>query len=147
MNGGGSAPAEPRKNKVSSNAASTLPRTPPRRPWYSILYIQVLIAICIGILIGRFFPHAGIALKPLGDVFIALIRMMIAPVIFCVVVQGIASAGDLKKVGRVGVKALVYFEGMTTVALAFGLLLAMIFGPGHGMNIDVSKLDPKQLAS
>src|SRR4029077_10657431 len=86
-------------------------------------------------------------LKFFSDAFLKLISMVVAPIVFCVVVHGIASAGDLRKVGRVGVKALVYFEGMTTVALAFGLLLAMIFGPGHGMNIDVSKLDPKQLAS
>src|SRR6202022_5114152 len=100
------------------------------RPWYAILYVQVLIAIFIGILIGRFFPHAGIALKPLGDVFIALIRMMIAAVIFCVVVQGIASVGDLKKVGRVGVKALLYFEVVSTLALITGILVAVIVHPG-----------------
>src|ERR1700736_5655470 len=101
MNGDDPVATTPRKNKVS-NESSTPLRRPARGSWYSILYVQVLIAICIGILIGRFFPHAGIALKPLGDVFVALIRMMIAPVIFCVVVQGIASVGDLKKVGRVG---------------------------------------------
>src|SRR3954470_10083200 len=90
---------------------------PRRQPWYKILYVQVLIAIAIGILIGHFFPDTGKALKPLGDGFISLIKMMIAPVIFCTVVHGIASMQDLKKVGRIGVKTLVYFETVSTVAL------------------------------
>jgi len=111
------------------------------------LFTQVLIALLLVIAIGFFAPDAAQGLKFFSDAFLKLISMVVAPIVFCVVVHGIASAGDLRKVGRVGVKALVYFEGMTTVALAFGLLLAMIFGPGHGMNIDVSKLDPKQLAS
>jgi aerobic C4-dicarboxylate transport protein len=98
-------------------------------------------------LIGRFFPHAGIALKPLGDVFVALIRMMIAPVIFCVVVQGIASVGDLKKVGRVGVKALVYFEVVSTLALMTGILVAIMVHPGSGLNLDPRSLDPKTIAN
>ena len=78
-----------------------------RRPWYRDLYVQVLVAIALGIFVGHFFPKAGIALKPLGDGFIALIKMMIGPVIFCVLVQGIGSMTDMKKVGRVGVKTLV----------------------------------------
>jgi len=98
-------------------------------------------------LIGHFFPHAGIALKPLGDAFVALIRMMIAPVIFCVVVQGIASVGDLKKVGRVGIKALVYFEVVSTLALITGILVAALFHPGRGLNIDPAVLDPKSIAN
>jgi aerobic C4-dicarboxylate transport protein len=98
-------------------------------------------------LIGHFFPHAGIALKPLGDAFVALIRMMIAPVIFCVVVQGIASVGDLKKVGRVGIKALVYFEVVSTLALITGILVATLFHPGRGLNIDPAALDPKSIAN
>lgn len=118
-----------------------------RRPWYRTLYFQVLVAILCGILIGHFFPHAGVALKPLGDAFVALIRMMIAPVIFCVVVQGIASVGDLKKVGRVGVKALVYFEIVSTLALITGILVATIFHPGSGLNIDPAALDPKAVAT
>jgi aerobic C4-dicarboxylate transport protein len=134
-----------------SNTPSLPPDAPPSRkqrgPWYSTLYVQVLIAICIGILIGRFFPHAGIALKPLGDVFVALIRMMIAPVIFCVVVQGIASVGDLKKVGRVGVKALVYFEVVSTLALITGIIVAIITHPGSGLNLDPRSLDPKTIAN
>ena len=90
------------------------------RPWYTVLYVQVLIAITIGVLVGHFYPKTGTALKPLGDAFIALIRMMIAPVIFCTVVHGIASMSNLAKVGRVGLKALIYFEVVSTVALAIG---------------------------
>ena len=120
---------------------------PPRKHWYSILYIQVLIAILIGILIGHFSPKTGLALKPLGDAFVALIRMMIAPVIFCVVVQGIASMSDLKKVGRVGIKALLYFEVVSTLALIVGILVAVFFHPGAGLNIDPASLDPKTAAT
>ena len=110
--------------------------TLPGKRWYSILYIQVLIAILIGILIGHFSPKTGLALKPLGDAFVALIRMMIAPVIFCVVVQGIASMTDLNKVGRVGIKALLYFEVVSTLALIVGILFAVFFHPGAGLNIN-----------
>jgi aerobic C4-dicarboxylate transport protein len=111
------------------------------------VFTQVLIALLLGVVIGVVAPDTAQGLKFFSDAFLKLISMVVAPIVFCVVVHGIASAGDLRKVGRVGVKALIYFEGMTTVALAFGLLLAMIFGPGHGMNIDVSKLDPKVLTS
>src|SRR6202140_4662561 len=118
-----------------------------RQRWYSILYIQVLIAIALGILIGYLDPDLGKALKPLGDGFIALIKMMIAPVIFCTVVHGIASMSDLKKVGRVGVKTLFYFEAVSTLALAIGLLVGEILHPGSGFNIDPATLDPKAVAS
>ena len=121
--------------------------TKPQRPWYTVLYIQVLIAIAVGILIGHYFPKAGVALKPLGDGFIALIKMMIAPVIFCTVVHGIASMGDLKKVGRVGVKTLFYFEVVSTLALAIGLLVGDVLQPGDGFNIDPATLDPQAVAS
>jgi len=117
-----------------------------RRPWYSILYVQVLIAITCGILLGRFAPQAAVKLKPLGDVFVAMIRMMIAPVIFCVVVQGIASVSDLKKVGRVGVKALLYFEIVSTLALILGIGVALLLHPGAGLNIDPATLDSKAVA-
>src|SRR6266567_2500137 len=115
----------------------------PRRPWYTVLYIQVLIAIAVGILIGHYFPKTGTALKPLGDGFISLIKMMIAPVIFCTVVHGIGSMRDLKKVGRVGVKTLFYFEAVSTVALLLGLVVGKLLQPGKGFNIDVASLDPK----
>jgi aerobic C4-dicarboxylate transport protein len=120
---------------------------PARRPWYTVLYIQVLIAIAIGIAVGYFYPDLGKQLKPLGDGFIALIKMMIAPVIFCTVVHGIASMSDLKKVGRVGVKTLFYFEAVSTLALAIGLLIGEIVQPGSGFNIDPATLDPKAAAT
>src|SRR6202171_6042046 len=121
--------------------------TKPRRPWYAVLYVQVLIAIAVGVLIGHFFPKTGTALKPLGDGFISLIKMMIAPVIFCTVVHGIGSMRDLKKVGRVGVKTLFYFEAVSTLALAIGLLVGELLQPGKGFNIDPATLDPKAVAN
>src|SRR5947207_1301971 len=117
------------------------------RPWYRVLYIQVLIAIAVGVAIGNFLPDTGKAMKPLGDGFIALIKMMIAPIIFCTVVHGIGSMSDLKKVGRVGVKTLFYFEMVSTLALAIGLLVGEGLQPGKGFNIDASTLDPKAVAS
>jgi len=110
-------------------------------PLYKSLFVQVLAALVLGIILGMAAPKFAIELKVLSDGFLKLISMIVAPIVFCVVVHGIAGAGDLKKVGRVGVKALVYFEIMTTVALVLGLILAFIFGPGHGMNIDTTKLD------
>jgi aerobic C4-dicarboxylate transport protein len=118
-----------------------------RRPWYTVLYIQVLIAIAVGIALGHFYPATGVAMKPFGDGFISLIKMMIAPIIFCTVVHGISSMGDLRKVGRVGVKTLFYFEVVSTVALVIGLLVARTVQPGAGFNIDVATLDPKAVAS
>jgi aerobic C4-dicarboxylate transport protein len=119
----------------------------PRRPWYTILYVQVLLAIAAGILIGHYFPATGTALKPLGDGFISLIKMMIGPVIFCTVVHGIGSMRDLKKIGRVGVKTLFYFEAVSTVALALGLVIGELLQPGKGFNIDPATLDPNLVAS
>src|SRR3977135_720111 len=118
-----------------------------RQAWYKVLYVQVLIAIALGILIGHFYPDLGKELKPLGDGFIALIKMMIAPVIFCTVVHGISSMGDLKRVGRVGLKTLVYFEAVSTLALAIGLIVGEILQPGRGFNIDAASIDPKAVAS
>src|ERR1700704_2217325 len=121
--------------------------TKPHRPWYTVLYVQVLIAIAVGTLIGHYFPKAGVALKPLGDGFIALIKMMIAPVIFCTVVHGIGSVSDPKKGGRIGVKTLFYFEAVSTLALAIGLIVGDVLQPGKGFNIDPATLDPKAVAS
>jgi aerobic C4-dicarboxylate transport protein len=118
-----------------------------RQPWYRILYVQVLLAIAIGVTLGYFYPDAGKAMKPLGDGFIALIKMMIAPAIFCTVVHGIASIGDMRKVGRIGVKTLLYFETVSTVALLIGLLVGELLQPGAGFNIDPASLDPKSVAS
>jgi aerobic C4-dicarboxylate transport protein len=114
---------------------------------YQHLYFQVLTAIAIGICLGHFYPETGAAMKPLGDGFIKLIKMVIAPIIFCTVVTGIAGMEDMKKVGRVGAKALLYFEIVSTLALAIGLLVVSIIQPGAGMNADVSKLDTKALAT
>jgi hypothetical protein len=119
----------------------------PRKPWYTVFYIQVLIAIVLGVLVGHFFPQTGNALKPLGDAFINLIKMMIAPVIFCTVVHGISSMGDLKKIGRVGIKTLFYFEAVSTLALGIGLLMGEVLQPGAGFNIDPATLDAKTVAS
>jgi aerobic C4-dicarboxylate transport protein len=131
---------------AATEGRPAVPAPKQARPWYTVLYIQVLIAITIGVLVGYFYPKTGTALKPLGDAFIALIRMMIAPVIFCTVVHGIASMSDLAKVSRVGLKALLYFEVVSTVALAIGLLVGEIVKPGQGFNIDPSTLDPHAVA-
>ncbi len=117
------------------------------RPWYTILYLQVLIAVLVGCAIGGFFPKTGIALKPLGDAFVSLIRMMIAPVIFCVIVQGVASMSDLKKLGTLGVKTLIYFEIFSTLALLIGIAVALVLQPGVGLHIDAATLDPKATAA
>ena len=111
------------------------------------LFGQVLLALGAGVLIGFFWPDTGIQLKPLGDGFIKLIKMIIPLLVFCVVVHGIAGAGDLKRVGRVGVKSLIYFELVTTVALGLGLLLAFVFQPGAGMNVDPRQLDAAAMSA
>jgi aerobic C4-dicarboxylate transport protein len=114
---------------------------------YQHLYVQVLTAITLGVCLGYFYPETGEAMKPLGDGFIKLIKMIIAPIIFCTVVTGIAGMEDMKKVGRVGAKALIYFEVVSTFALAIGLLVVSIVQPGVGMNADVSKLDTRALTT
>lgn len=134
-------------------------------PWYKHLYVQVLIAITLGALLGLISPSNaknfptwlpvwlnigtgwGEAMKPLGDAFIKLIKMLIAPIIFCTVVHGIASMGDLKKVGRVGGKALLYFELVSTLALIVGMIISNVVQPGAGMNINVAALDTKGIAT
>ncbi len=114
-----------------------------KKPFYKVLYVQVLFAIACGVLLGYFEPKLGVDLKPLGDGFIKLVKMIIAPVIFCTVVHGIAGMQDMKKVGRVGGKALLYFELVSTLALVIGLLVANIAKPGAGFNADLSTLDTK----
>jgi len=111
------------------------------------LYIQVLIAITIGILLGHFYPETATTMKPLGDGFIKLIKMMIAPIIFCTVVTGIAGMQAMDKVGRVGIKALLYFEVVSTLALVIGLIVVHLIQPGAGMNVDISSLDAKSLSA
>jgi aerobic C4-dicarboxylate transport protein len=110
------------------------------------LYFQVLLAILVGVVIGHFFPAAAVKLKPLGDAFIRLIKMMIPLVIFCTIVIGIAGMQDLKKIGRVGLKAVLYFEVVSTFALVLGLLVVNLLQPGKGMNADLAKLDTTKLA-
>ena len=112
-----------------------------RKPWYRHLYVQVLIAVAVGIAIGWFRPAFGESLKPLGDGFIKLIKMMIAPIIFCTVVHGIASMSDLKKLGRVGIKTLLYFEVVSTVALLIGLIVVNVLQPGAGFHHNASAGD------
>src|SRR5690242_20027556 len=109
-----------------------------RRPFHASLYGQVLIAIGLGVLLGHFWPHAGEAMKPLGDGFI---KMLIAPIIFCTVVLGIAGMEDMKKVGKAGGLALVYFEVVSTLSLIIGLVIVNIVKPGAGMNVDPATLD------
>jgi len=117
-----------------------------KKPFYKVLYVQVLFAIIVGVLLGIFDPALGEKMKPLGDGFIKLIKMIIAPVIFCTVVAGIAGMQDMKKVGRVGGKALLYFEVVSTFALAIGLLVANLVKPGAGFNVDPATLDTHAIA-
>ena len=117
-----------------------------RKPIYRSLYFQVLVGITVGVLLGYFAPAWGEQMKPLGDGFVKLIRMMIAPIIFCTVVNGIAGIGDMKKLGRVGLKALLYFEVVTTISLVIGLIVVKIVQPGVGVNADPSTLDTKSVA-
>ncbi len=115
--------------------------------FFRSLFGQVVLALVIGVVLGFLWPETAVALKPLGDGFIKLIKMLVPLIVFCVIVHGIAGAGDLKRVGRVGVKALIYFEVLTTIALGLGLLLAFVFQPGVGMNVDVKALDPKAMSA
>ena len=117
------------------------------RPFYTSLYFQVILAIVIGVVIGHLYPAAGAAMKPLGDGFIKLIKMIIAPIIFCTVVIGIAGMEDMKKVGKTGGLALLYFEVVSSIALVVGLVIINLVQPGAGMNIDASTLDTKAIAA
>jgi len=129
---------------MQAQARSATP-IPGHKPFFKSLYFQVLSAILAGVLLGHFYPQLGEQMKPLGDAFIKMIKMVIAPIIFCTVVHGIASMQDLHKVGRVGLKALVYFEVITTLALIVGLIVANTLQPGVGMNVDPSTIDTKSI--
>ena len=118
-----------------------------RKPLYTHLYFQVVCAILIGVLLGHFYPALAVKMQPLGEAFIKTIKMLIAPIIFCTVVHGIASMNDMKKVGRVGLKAIVYFEVVTTLALIVGLVIVNLWQPGAGMNVDPSAIDTKSIQS
>ncbi|KQV52015.1 dicarboxylate/amino acid:cation symporter [Massilia sp. Root335] len=117
-----------------------------KKPFYKVLYVQVLFAIIVGVLLGIYDPGVATAMKPLGDGFVKLIKMIIAPVIFCTVVAGIAGMQDMKKVGRVGGKALLYFEVVSTFALAIGLIVANVIKPGAGFNVNAATLDTHSIA-
>ena len=112
-----------------------------RKPFYRSLYVQVLVAIALGVAIGHFYPQAGVALKPLGDGFVKLIKMAIAPIIFCTVVSGIAGMQNMKAVGKTGGLALLYFEIVSSVALVIGLVVVNLVQPGAGMHVDVATLN------
>ena len=121
------------------------PKQEARKPWYRILYVQVLIAVFLGIVVGYLNPGLGKSLKPLGDGFINLVKMIIAPIIFCTVVHGIASMSDVKRLGRIGIKALVYFEVVSTLALVIGLVVVNFLHPGAGFNIDLKSLQAEHV--
>ena len=122
-------------------------QTTPRLPWYRQPYVQVLIAIALGVSIGHFFPDMGVQLKPLGDAFIKLVKMIIAPVIFLTIVTGIAGMKELGAIGRVAAKAFAYFLTFSTLALIVGLIVANLVQPGAGLNIDPASLDAGKVAA
>src|SRR5271154_4713545 len=121
-------------------------RDRPKR-WYSQLWIYVLLAMIVGIILGKFDPSLGVRMQPLGDAFIKLIRMLIAPIIFCTVVHGIARMADIARVGRVALKAIVYFEVLTTIALVIGLVAVNLWQPGCGMNVNLAHVDTSAVQS
>jgi aerobic C4-dicarboxylate transport protein len=128
---------------MNTSPAAAAVESPGRKPLYASLWAQVLVAIVLAIALGHFFPSRGIAMKPLGDSFIKLITMIITLVIFCTVVSGIAGMQDIKKVGRVGGKALIYFEIVSTLALLLGMIVGNVLRPGDGLNVNASTLDAK----
>ncbi len=132
-------------SSTTAPLVSTAPAKP--TPLYASLFVQVVVALVLGVVLGVVAPAFSVGLKVFSDAFLKLISMIVAPIVFCVVVHGIAGAGDLRKVGRVGGKALLYFEVMTTIALVVGLVLAFVVRPGEGMNINTASLDPHALAT
>src|ERR1039458_486094 len=133
-------------NMSNPNVASesgAAPSAPRRKPFYASLWVQVLIAVALAVALGYFSPARAIAMKPLGDAFIRMITMIITILIFCTVVTGIAGMQDLKKVGRVGGKALLYFEIISTIALVVGLIVGNVVRPGSGFNVNPASLDAR----
>lgn len=128
------------------NMVAASQSTPKKKPLYKDLFVQVITAIVAGVLFGYLYPQQATAMKPLGEAFINLIKMMIAPIIFCTMVTGIAGMGNVKSVGRVGAKAILYFEIITTIALVMGLVLVNFFKPGSNLNIDVASYDTSAIA-
>ncbi|MFL6705438.1 MAG: dicarboxylate/amino acid:cation symporter [Paraburkholderia graminis] len=131
---------------MSESAVMTSSASGARKPFYRTLYFHVFVAIVIGVLLGHFAPSLAVKMKPLGDAFIKLIKMVIGPIFFCTVVTGIAGMGDMKKVGRVGGKALLYFEIVSTLSLVVGLVAGHVFHPGSGFNLNPATIDTKALA-
>ena len=140
-------PTRPASEPRQPFPGDTMDHDPTPKPLYKSLYFQVITAIVIGVLLGHFWPQTGEAMKPLGDGFIKLIKMIIAPIIFCTVVVGIAGMEDMKKVGKTGGLALLYFEIVSTIALVVGLVIVNIVQPGAGMNVDPATLDTKGIAA
>ncbi|WP_141766159.1 cation:dicarboxylate symporter family transporter, partial [Pseudomonas sp. HMSC75E02] len=118
-----------------------------KQPFYKSLYVQVLIAIAIGIALGHYYPQTAVLMKPLGDGFVKLIKMAIAPIIFCTVVTGIAGMQSMKAVGKTGGMALLYFEIVSTIALIIGLVVVNVVQPGAGMHVDPASLDTSKIAA
>jgi len=130
---------------MATNAATA--RLDRSKPWYAQLWVWVFAGMVIGIALGKFDPKLGVQMQPFGDAFIKLIRMLIAPIIFCTVVHGIARMADMARVGRVALKAIIYFEVLTTVALAIGLAAVNLWKPGRGMNVDLAHIDTSTVQS
>src|ERR1700733_4233407 len=126
--------------KLDGTEALQVSATPRVRSWYRHLSVQILFAMMLGVFVGRAWPERADAWKPLGDLFIKLVRMLVAPIIFCTVVHGIASVGEAKKVGRIAIRSLIYFEVVTTIALVLALLLVNLWAPGAGMHVDLKTL-------
>jgi aerobic C4-dicarboxylate transport protein len=131
---------------MDKRAPATTVESRSARPFYVQLWFLVLMAMALGVALGQFEPDVGVRMEPLGDAFIKAIRVLIAPIIFCTVVHGISSMADMAKVGRVALKALIYFEALTTIALIIGLVAVNLFQPGAGMNVDLSHIDTSSVA-
>ena len=131
---------------IEPSESDATPATPRRKPFYTSLWVQVLIAMAAAVALGYFSPARAVAMKPLGDAFIRMITMIITILIFCTVVTGIAGMQDLKKVGRVGGKALLYFEIVSTIALVIGLIVGNVVRPGAGFNVNAASLDARAVA-
>ena len=131
---------------MNDSAVMTPPARSSKKPFYRTLYFHLLVAILLGVLLGHFMPTLAVQMKPLGDAFIKLVKMVIGPIIFCTVVSGMAGMGDIKKVGRVGGKALLYFEIVSTLSLVIGLVAGHLFHPGTGFNLDPTTINTKALA-
>ncbi len=126
---------------MADNASANLGKSSQPKRWYKQLWLHVFLAMVFGIVLGKLYPGVGVRMQPLGDAFIKAIRMLIAPIIFCTVVHGIARMSDMVRVGRVALKAIIYFEVLTTVALVIGLVAVNLWQPGRGMNVDLAHVD------